>query len=100
MRLYGEFDLAARDRFQAAFTPLAQDGLRELVVDLAGLSFIDSIGIRCLLEAKGLADRDGFQMFVALPADGQVRKVLALTGMEEVFSVPVGHGGTTPPMPA
>jgi anti-anti-sigma factor len=87
MRLYGEFDLACQERFDAAFQRrVAEDGLRELVIDMSGVSFIDSSAIRMLLDAKAWADRDGFNLFVSLPRDGQVRKMMELTGLDEVFS--------------
>jgi anti-sigma B factor antagonist len=86
VRLYGEFDLACRDRFEAALERLAGEEVRELVIDLAGLTFIDSTAIRTLWETKKRADQDGLDLFVALPVDGQVRRIFELTGMIGVFS--------------
>jgi anti-sigma B factor antagonist len=90
LRLYGEFDLACRERFEAAFERLTRKEVRELVIDLAGLTFMDSTAIRTLLEAKRWADQDGLDLLVALPRDGQVRKILQLTGMDEVLSAADG----------
>jgi anti-anti-sigma factor len=86
LRLYGEFDLACRERFEDEFARIGQNGVRELVVDLAGLTFIDSSAIRMLLETKQSADRDGLVLFVTLPQNGQVRKVLELTGVAGLLS--------------
>jgi anti-anti-sigma factor len=85
MRLYGEFDVACREGFQAAVERVSQNGLRELVIDLAGLTFVDSSGIRSLLEAKRWADQGGLLLFVTLPLDGQVRKTLELAGVDQAL---------------
>lgn len=86
MRLYGEFDLACREQFHAALQRASQNGLRELVIDLAGLTFLDSSGIRSLLEAKRWGDQDGLLLSLVLPLDGQVRKTLELTGVDRALS--------------
>ena len=90
MRLYGEFDLACRERFDDEFARISRNGIRELVIDLAGLTFLDSSAIRMLLETKRSADRDGLVLFVTLPRDGQPRKVLELTGIVGVLCQPDG----------
>jgi anti-sigma B factor antagonist len=86
MRLSGEFDLACRERFEDELARVGRDGIRQLVIDLGGLAFIDSSGIRLLLEAKRSADQDGLDLVVTLPQNGQVRKVLELTGIADLFS--------------
>jgi len=86
MRLYGEFDLACSERFETALERVSRDGLRELVIDLAGLTFVDSSGIRSLLRAKSQADQDGLVLFVTLPPFGQVRKTFDLTGLGRMIS--------------
>jgi anti-anti-sigma factor len=86
LRLYGEFDLAGCDRFEAMFAQLAGGGTRELVIDLTGLTFIDSSAIRALLDARRRASEDSLDLYMTLPPGGQVRKVLDLTGTDELFS--------------
>lgn len=87
VRLYGEFDLAGCDEFEEALGRLDLTAVRELVIDLGGVTFIDSSAIRALLSTRAHADRNGLALSVALPrTDGQVRKVLALTGLDGVFS--------------
>lgn len=88
LRLYGEFDLACAQQFEEALE--RRNGSREVVIDLAGLTFMDSTGIHMLLEAKKCADREGFELSVSMPGDGPVRKVLELTGLTDYFT-PNGH---------
>jgi anti-sigma B factor antagonist len=85
LRLYGEFDLACRERFDAELAQIGENGIRELVIDLAGLTFLDSSGIRILLDTKRFAARDGLELSVIPPPSGQVRKVLDMTGVIEVL---------------
>jgi anti-anti-sigma factor len=85
LRLYGEFDLACRERFDAELALIGENGIRELVIDLAGLTFLDSSGIRILLDTKRFAARDGLELSVIPPPSGQVRKVLDMTGVIDVL---------------
>ena len=84
LRLSGEFDLACVERFEEALG--RRNGFRKVVIDLAGLTFMDSEAIRKLLEARKSADRDGFELFVSVPSDGRVRKVLEVAGLTDLFT--------------
>jgi len=87
LRLYGEFDIAGCQQYEAALEGIDLSTVRELVVDLGGVTFIDSSAMRSLLGTKAHADRNGFEMSVALPPpDGQVRRVLELTGLDAVLT--------------
>jgi anti-sigma B factor antagonist len=85
VRLSGEFDMAGCDDFDAAVRALSGDGLRQVIIDLAGLTFIDSSGIRSLLNSKRRAEEHGIVLAVRVPEEGQVRQVLELTGVDDVF---------------
>lgn len=62
----GELDLATIDTLRAALDGLGQPG--RLVLDLRGLSFIDSTGLRLLVALHRRAQRDGFQLTLVAPA--------------------------------
>ena len=81
VRLSGEFDMGGCDQFDAAVRMLGADGLRKIVIDLAELTFIDSSGIRSLLDTKRRAEEQGLDLVVRVPENGQVRQVLELTGV-------------------
>jgi anti-sigma B factor antagonist len=82
--LTGEFDLACEQRFQQELAG-ALDGLvGTLVVDLRGLQFIDSTGLRMLLHIDALARSDGFD-FVVFCGDGSVGRVFRETGLDGVL---------------
>ena len=85
LRLSGEFDMAAYDEFGAAIKGLNGDGLAEVVIDLAELTFIDSSGIRALLVSKRQAEESGLAYRVRIPENGQVRQVFELTAVDELL---------------
>jgi anti-anti-sigma factor len=57
-----------------------------VIVDLAGLEFMDCGSCRVLAGARDLARRAGGDVLLARPR-GAVARVLVLTGWAEVFSV-------------
>ena len=57
-----------------------------LVADLRRLTFIDSTGVRVLLVAHLHATKQGMRFGVAR-ADGMVRRLLAVTRINERFPV-------------
>ena len=84
--LHGEFDLSCGETFQQAIAGAIDDRVTELVVDLRGLSFIDSTGLNALLYLRARAERDGFD-FVVLCGEGHVMRVLKLAGLDELLPV-------------
>jgi anti-anti-sigma factor len=75
-----------------------------IVVDLRGVSYMDSTGINCLLEAKALAEPLG-KGVPLLTDSGQPSRALELTGLVGSFEMidelrqlgSVGAGGVAQP---
>jgi anti-sigma B factor antagonist len=85
VRLSGEFDLAEEQRFADAMKPLkgrARGGM--LLLDLRGLEFMDSTGLRALLELHAESSQDGFGLGI-INGTGVVRRVLRVTGLDAVL---------------
>jgi anti-sigma B factor antagonist len=59
--LEGELDLATSPQLEAA-CPEAARQARRVVIDLSGLSFIDSTGLRALLSANTSGQREGLEL--------------------------------------
>ena len=80
-RLVGELDMASVRDLRAAFEPvlLGRDIVRSMVLDLSGLTFIDSSGVRALVD---LAGAPGCIHLVLAHPDPPVEKVLRLIGLE------------------
>ena len=77
----GEIDLAARDAFTAAMENAWCNGVR-LVLDLGGVTFMDSSGIACL---AGASKRHG--SIEALNVSPSVRELIQITGLDSVVHI-------------
>ena len=81
IRVAGELDLTTRERFARTLAG-AQSGAHLVVVDLRGLTFMDSAGVHAILAADGRA-RHGRRRLMVIPGPAQVRRLLALTGADQ-----------------
>jgi anti-anti-sigma factor len=86
LRLSGEMDVACEDIFQAA----CRDGLfnrpADVLVDLTGLTFIDSCGIRMLIELWDTCRTEALEMSI-LQGTGHVRRTLEIAGIDRVLPI-------------
>ena len=80
VRLAGELDLATAPELTEVLHGL-QPACKRIILDLTGLEFIDSTGLRLAVTEHGRASMDGFE-FVITGAAGAVLKVLRLTGLD------------------
>lgn len=78
----GDIDFATVDQFEQALTDAFSSPADELQVDLAGATFIDSIGISALVRARKLADESG-RRFRIVEASSPVQSVLKLMGLAD-----------------
>jgi stage II sporulation protein AA (anti-sigma F factor antagonist) len=83
----GELDLATAPELEAVFETLQPAPAERVVVDLGGVSFLDSSGIRALVRAKRRLDRAGAP-FVFLAISDAARQVLEISGVLETLSEP------------
>lgn len=83
---HGELDAAAAPDFDARLAEVLTAPDDALLVDLAGCTFIDSLGIASLVRgARELLER-GRAVAVAVPSP-QVRRTLALTGVDALLQI-------------
>ena len=75
----GELDIDTMPILRAWCARLRGDGMRHLVVDLRQLEFIDSSGVRCILDLASEARLDGFSLAL-IPGSRAVQRVFELTG--------------------
>jgi anti-sigma B factor antagonist len=80
MALAGELDLASYPRAADALVSIEPGG--RLIVDLRELTFIDSSGIRLLMQLDVRARDEGWELVIAL-SPGPVQRVLELCRMPE-----------------
>jgi anti-sigma B factor antagonist len=88
--LVGEGDLTVREELTTALLA-AVARARVVVVDLAGLRFLDSTGIHALVMAYHAAQREGVRMY-AVNAGGVVADLLDVTGVGDLLAPPGADG--------
>jgi anti-anti-sigma factor len=83
--LFGELDLATVDQLQDELDRLAATGrLHELVIDLRELDFLDSTGLRLLLQLNSDCREDGCSLGL-VPGGRAIQKLFAVTGTDAHF---------------
>lgn len=86
LRLQGEIDILTVERLRVELGDAVDRRPRRLVVDIAGVSFIDSTGLGALMSAFQRARDNGTDFVLANPST-QVRQILVLSGLMEVVPV-------------
>jgi anti-sigma B factor antagonist len=79
----GELDMATGPRLREAIDAISD---ADLIVDLGGLSFIDSTGISILLGTLRRFEEADKRLVVSCPP-GAPRRVFELTGLEDVLEI-------------
>lgn len=88
VRPVGELDLATAPELEAVVLPALREG-RHVVVDLRGLEFMDSSGVRVLVEAHATAVDDAPGRFsVVRPGPmSAVERVMEVSGVDAAFDI-------------
>jgi anti-sigma B factor antagonist len=84
--LSGELDLSTYENAQAQLVAAEHSAPELLVVDLAGLRFVDSTGVRLILLADERARQAGRRLALRL-GDGGARRVFTALGLVDRFEV-------------
>ena len=85
VRPIGALDLATGPVLEQQLAELRAAGFRHMLVDLRGLTFLDSTGLQLVLRWEAAARADGFAIgFV--PGPPEVQRVFELTGVLDSIS--------------
>ncbi len=82
----GEVDLDTASQLGDHALDAVRDTSPHVVLDLTGVTFMDSTGLKVLLAIQRRADLAGGSFGVAGPSRS-VRKILALTGLDQTFAI-------------
>jgi anti-anti-sigma factor len=85
MSLDGELDLASAKAVEEGLLAAEQGPPARVIVDLTKLDFIDSTGLRLLLQADARAREQGYEL-VLWPGKATVQRVFEITGALDVLS--------------
>src|SRR3954454_18112861 len=80
----GDLDISTVAELRAGLHDALQREPERVVVDLRPVTFIDSSGLRCLIEAKALAETSGLEVVVLRPLP-PVDQTFEICGLDEVF---------------
>ena len=86
LRAEGELDMSNVELFEESLRAAEATEAPHIVVDLNGLSFMDSAGLRVLLMASRRVSRESRRLSVR--ATGGVRRIIELTGMASYLALP------------
>jgi anti-anti-sigma factor len=86
VRLAGELDLSQADSFSQELERAEETQPDVLVVDLRGVSFMDSTGLRLLLAALRRAEPAGRRL-VLVRGQEQVRELFRVARLNDVFEL-------------
>jgi anti-sigma B factor antagonist len=84
--LDGELDISTYEDARVRLAEAERAAPELLVVDLAGLRFVDSTGVRLILSADERAREAGRRLALRL-GDGPARRVFAALGLVDRFEV-------------
>ena len=85
IRAVGELDVAAEHRWNAAVAEARAHPSRLVEVDLGEVTFIDSCGLRMLLEASSREDANKAETVRVVKMSRPVERLAELTGLGEVL---------------
>ena len=84
--LAGELDIASAPRLQEAAESMLARRVSRVAIDLSELAFIDSSGLRLLIDLHDRAGADGWSLALVNPSE-PTRAVFEITGAEENLPV-------------
>jgi anti-anti-sigma factor len=87
LRLDGRFDFSVHREFRDAYMPLLEDNsVREIVIDLMRVEYVDSSALGMLLLLRERAQTSGKQVVLS-GARGTVRQVLEVANFGRMFTI-------------
>jgi len=90
---HGELDMATQGDLRAALEQQAARGA--VTLDLSGLRFLDTSGLRLILETAEASARDGFT-FSVLPGVPAVQRLFDVAGVRELVPFADSEEGDKP----
>jgi|SRR5689334_22367332 anti-anti-sigma factor len=88
LHVQGELDLATADQLRAALED-AVSAHASVVLDLAGVTFVDVVGLRAILEVADTLNGHGPLQLVNAP---KVGRLLGLVGLDGIPSIVLRDG--------
>jgi anti-sigma B factor antagonist len=86
LAIYGDTDLHVANELRGQLSSAIAGRASSLVIDLTGVTFIDSMGLGALLGTMKRLQEKGGQFRLVVPA-GDIRRVFEMTLLDRVFEI-------------
>lgn len=83
--VHGEVDLHTAPKVQYAIERGAE-GVETVVLDMAGVAFMDSTALSTLMRSKETLEKDGTSLRLTAPS-GAVQRIFDVTGFGDYFQI-------------
>ena len=80
----GELDIATAPAFERAITDATGEDGKELVIDLRHLTFMDSTGLRALVQADQQARKSGVALTIVRGPES-IDRLFSVSGLDELL---------------
>jgi anti-sigma B factor antagonist len=87
--LSGELDISTGMRLETDLERVERDGPEVIVLDLRGLDFMDSTGLRIIINADARARESGRRL-VLIRGNDMVQRLLSITRLDERLEIVEG----------
>jgi anti-sigma B factor antagonist len=86
LSVVGELDVSSSPQVRNEVVRLVTDGATDVVLDLTAVPFVDSFGLGVLVSALKRTRAGGGRLALVV-TEPNVRRLLTLTGLDEVFEL-------------
>ena len=83
----GEVDMFTSPNLRDKLVPFFEKGIKGIIVDLSGVSFMDSSGIATLVEGLQWSKKEQGRQFILTGPGPNVKNALALTKLDNIFTI-------------
>jgi anti-sigma B factor antagonist len=87
LEVRGELDIGTAPQLAEAVDAALDDGCREVVLDLAGTTFVDSAGLGALVTAARAVDQRRGKMAVVSPRGSEARVLIEMTRTDGILGL-------------
>jgi len=87
IRLGGRLDMVGVGEIDLRFTTLAASKPVAVLVDLSGVSFLASVGLRCIIHSAKALDMKGGRMALLVGDNALVQSTLETVGIADIIPV-------------